>query len=125
MLAAGPPIDAVLLVKPEPEHHHRSSVGPWQLLLLLDHLVGRDDPDRALPVPTIDQRRSQDEQLFHHLLDAFTTQRADLLAVLEPLAPENRDRAATVTVAGKSCERTVLFYAQWLAEYERAHVKQR
>ena len=26
--------------------------------------------------------------------------------------------------AGKVLERTVLFYAQWLAEHERPHVKQ-
>jgi hypothetical protein len=29
-----------------------------------------------------------------------------------------------VTGAGKPLERTVLFYAQWLARHERPHVKQ-
>ena len=54
----------------------------------------------------------------------FATQRAELLAVLEPLPPEGWSRAATVTGAGKPLERTVLFYAQWLARHERPHIKQ-
>jgi len=58
----GPPIDAVLLVKPEPEHYNLLSVGLWQILLLVDHPVRRNDLDSALPVPAIHQRRSQDEQ---------------------------------------------------------------
>ncbi len=57
-------------------------------------------------------------------LRSFTKQRADLLAVLEPLPHEGWSRAATVTGAGKVLERTVLFYAQWLARHERQHVKQ-
>jgi hypothetical protein len=57
-------------------------------------------------------------------LRAFATQRAELLAVLEPLPPEGWSRAATVTGAGKALERTVLFYARRLAEHERPHVKQ-
>jgi len=61
---------------------------------------------------------------FRPSLRAFATQRADLLAVLEPLPPEGWSRAATVTGAGKVLERTVLFYARWLAGHERPHVKQ-
>ena len=61
---------------------------------------------------------------FQPSLRAFAAQRADLLAVLEPLPPEAWSRAATVTGAGKVLERTVLSYAQWLAEHERPHVKQ-
>lgn len=55
---------------------------------------------------------------------SFVTQRADLLAVLEPLSPDSWLRVATVTGAGKVLERTVLFYGQWLAVHERQHVKQ-
>ena len=61
---------------------------------------------------------------FRPSLRAFATQRADLLAVLEPLPPDGWSRAATVTGAGKVLERTVLFYGQWLARHERQHVKQ-
>ena len=61
---------------------------------------------------------------FRPSLRAFAAQRADLLAVLEPLPPEGWSRAATVTGAGKVLERTVLSYAQWLATHERPHIKQ-
>jgi hypothetical protein len=57
-------------------------------------------------------------------LRAFTTQRADLLAVLEPLAPQDWSRAALVTGVGRPLERTVLDYAERLARHERPHVKQ-
>ncbi len=57
-------------------------------------------------------------------LDAFAAQRAELLAVLQPLPPEGWLAAATVSVAGKPFERTVLFYAGWLATHERPHLKQ-
>lgn len=63
------------------------------------------------------------EQQFKPSLEAFTAQRADLLAVLEGLAADAWDRSATVSVAGKPLERTVLFYAEWLATHERSHVK--
>jgi hypothetical protein len=61
---------------------------------------------------------------FRPSLRAFAAQRTELLAVLEPLPPEGWSRAATVTGAGKVLERTVLFYARWLAGHERPHVKQ-
>jgi hypothetical protein len=57
-------------------------------------------------------------------LAAFARQRAELLAILEPLPAESWSRAATVTGAGTVLERTVLFYAQWLARHERPHLKQ-
>ena len=55
---------------------------------------------------------------------AFASQRADLLAVLEPLPRDAWSRRATVTGAGRPLERTVLFYAEWMAVHERPHVKQ-
>lgn len=61
---------------------------------------------------------------FRLSLRAFTTQRAELMALLEPLPPEGWARAATVTGAGAVLERTVLSYAQWLAVHERPHLKQ-
>src|SRR5512136_1863923 len=64
------------------------------------------------------------QQEFKPSLQAFTTQRAELLAVLKPLAPEAWSRMATVTGAGKPRERTVYTYAQWLANHERPHIKQ-
>jgi len=61
---------------------------------------------------------------FRPSFHAFTAQRAELLAVLDSLPHEDWSRSATVTGAGKTLERTVLFYARWLAEHERPHVKQ-
>jgi hypothetical protein len=61
---------------------------------------------------------------FRPSLRAFATQRAALLVVLEALPPDGWSRAAAVTGAGKTLERTVLSYARWLAEHERPHVKQ-
>lgn len=57
-------------------------------------------------------------------LNAFTAQRAALVARLEPLSRRGWLRSATVTGAGKTLERSVLFYAQWLATHERPHLKQ-
>lgn len=54
---------------------------------------------------------------------AFTKQRAELLAFLRPLPKAAWSRSATVTGAGKPRQRTVLDYAQWLADHERSHVR--
>jgi hypothetical protein len=40
------------------------------------------------------------------------------------LPPESWSRVATITEAGKPLERTVQFYAQWMATHERPHLKQ-
>jgi len=57
-------------------------------------------------------------------LQAFTTQRAELSAVLKPLPSKAWSRTAMVTGAGKPRERTVRTYAQWLANHEQSHFKQ-
>ena len=61
---------------------------------------------------------------FQPSLRAFAAQRAELLAVLEPLPREAWSRMATVTGAGKPLKLTVLSYAQRMARHERPHVKQ-
>jgi hypothetical protein len=57
-------------------------------------------------------------------LRAFTTQRAALLAILEPLPSEGWTRTATVTGAGSPLQKTVLDYADRLARHEQPHVSQ-
>jgi DinB superfamily len=57
-------------------------------------------------------------------LGAFAAQRAELLAVLEPLPPDGWSSTATVTGAGAVLERTVLDYARRLARHERPHLRQ-
>jgi DinB superfamily len=88
-------------------------------------MIAQDTPTlRAINPRTWIRKTDYLEQEFQPSLHAFTAQRTDLLAVLEPLAPAGWSRAATITGAGKVLERTVLFYAQWLARHERPHVKQ-
>jgi len=61
---------------------------------------------------------------FRPSLRSFTRQRARLLTTLKALPSEGWSRAATVTGAGAPLQRTVLFYASWVARHERPHVRQ-
>jgi DinB superfamily len=79
---------------------------------------------RAVNPRTWIERTDYRELEFQPSLRAFAAQRSALLTVLEALPPEDWSRAATVTGAGKTLERSVMFYARWLAEHERPHVKQ-
>ena len=79
---------------------------------------------RAVNPRTWIKQTDYPELEFRPSLRAFAAQRADLLAVLEPLPLDGWWRAATVTGAGRPLERSVLSYARWLAEHERPHVKQ-
>jgi len=88
-------------------------------------MIAEDMPTlRAVNPRTWIKQTDYRDQEFLPSLRAFAVQRAELLTVLEPLPPEGWSRAATVTGAGKALERTVLFYARWLAGHERPHVKQ-
>ena len=122
---------AQLYVTPNP--------GEWSLNEVLAHLracadvwgncmvtiLTQDRPTlRAVNPRTWIESTDYLEQEFQLSLQAFTTQRAHLMATLEPFAPEDWSRTATVTGAGKVLERTVLFYAQWIAGHERPHLKQ-
>lgn len=64
------------------------------------------------------------EEDFEDSLRAFTTQRVELLAVLQALAPGDWSRRAIVTGAGRPLVRTVHDYAQWLARHEQPHIEQ-
>jgi hypothetical protein len=88
-------------------------------------IVAEDHPTlRAVNPLTWIKQTNYLELDFRRSLRSFARQRADLLAILEPLPPKGWSRAATVTGAGAVLERTVLFYAQWLARHERPHLKQ-
>jgi hypothetical protein len=140
MLAAAPPRIAALTAGRDPAQlRARPAAEEWSANEVLAHLracadmwgncimamIAEDRPTlRAVNPRTWIDKTDYLEQAFQPSLDAFTTQRAELLAVLEPLPPEGWARAATVTGAGKALERTVRFYAQWLATHERPHLKQ-
>ncbi len=54
---------------------------------------------------------------------AYVRQRTRLVAYLKALPRGTWSRTALVTGGGPVRERTVLFYAQWLARHEPAHVR--
>ena len=61
---------------------------------------------------------------FGQSFEDFASQRAALLALLEPQPREAWDRTASVTVPPKKVyEYSVLYYGDWLASHERAHLR--
>ncbi len=88
-------------------------------------ILGEERPTFKAVNPTTWTKQTDYLSLpFQALFRAFSLQRRDLLAVLAPLPPENWNRSAVVTGAGRPRERTVYTYAQWLANHERSHFKQ-
>jgi len=75
------------------------------------------------PTATINQK-DYPQLEFRPSLQSFTTQRTELVTMLEQQSKEAWLQAAIVTGAGKTLNRTVFSYAQWLATHERSHVKQ-
>jgi uncharacterized damage-inducible protein DinB len=103
--------------------HMRSCADMWGNCIA--RIIAEEMPTiRAVNPRTWIKSTDYPELDFRPSLQAFTTQRAELSALLESLPHEDWSRAATVTVAGKPLVRTVFFYAQWLARHERPHVKQ-
>jgi len=140
MLADAPARIAALTAGLAPDRLHAAPMpGEWSANEVLAHLrscadvwgsciaeiIAQDTPTlRAVDPRTWIKTTDYLDQEFQPSLHAYTLQRAGLLAVLGPLAPEGWSRAATVTGAGKPLIRTVYFYAQWLARHERPHLKQ-
>lgn len=129
-LTAGLPA-AQLRTAPNPEEwsanevlaHLRACADMWGNCIVA--IIAEDRPTlRAVNPRTWIKKTAYLQLEFEPSLRAFTAQRAKLLAVLEPLPEEGWSRVATVTGAGALLERTVLFYAQWLARHERPHLKQ-
>ncbi len=129
-LTAGLP-PAQLLAPPEPGAwsardvlaHLRACADMWGQAIM--QILGADRPTiKAVNPTTWIKQTDYREQPFEPSLQAFTAQRSELLAVLQPLAPAAWARMATVTGAGKPRQRTVYTYAQWLANHERSHLKQ-
>ncbi len=103
--------------------HLRACADMWGDCIVT--IIAEDRPTiRAINPITWIKKTDYLELEFRPSLRSFATQRADLLAVLEPLPHESWSRTATVTGAGKVLERTVMSYAQRLARHERTHVKQ-
>ena len=64
------------------------------------------------------------DRAFRPSLRAYTRQRTELLALLEPLSLEDWSRGGTFTGAGRPLERTVRSEADAIARHERSHIKQ-
>ncbi|BEP16199.1 hypothetical protein acdb102_45100 [Acidothermaceae bacterium B102] len=79
---------------------------------------------RAVNPTTWIEETDYREQEFLRSLRFFAAQRADLLALLEPLPDHAWVRIATVTGAGSPLTKTVQSYAERLAKHERQHLKQ-
>ena len=140
MLAAAPPRLAALTADlASAQAHTPPAPGEWSANEVLGHMrscadvwgncieiiLAQDTPTiRAINPTTWIKQTDYPQQEFHASLQAFTQQRTNLLAVLEPLTPEAWSREATITGAGKPLVRTLRFYAQWLATHERPHIKQ-
>jgi len=92
---------------------------PIQMMITQDHPTFRAVNPRALIKKT-----DYLDLEFGMSFRAFKKQRAELLALLKSLPRRAWSRSATVTGAGAPLERTVLFYADWVARHERPHVKQ-
>jgi hypothetical protein len=103
--------------------HLRSCADVWGKYMR--RILAEDGPTiRAVSPRTWINQTDYPELEFAPSLRAFTTQRAELLVVLEPLPPEGWIRTASVVGAGKPLQTSVLDYADRMARHERPHIKQ-
>jgi len=103
--------------------HLRSCADVWGNCILT--IIQQDRPTiRAVNPRTWIKSTNYLEQKFRPSLQAFTAQRAELMAILESLEPKAWERGATVTGAGRPRDWSVLSYARRITEHERSHLKQ-
>ena len=122
---------ALLRIAPSPDTwsandvlaHLRSCADVWGKYMR--RILAEDRPTIRAVNPRVWIKRTDYPELeFAPSLRAFTAQRAELLAMLKPLTPDDWLRAATVTGAGSPLQKTVLDYAERMTRHERPHVKQ-
>jgi DinB superfamily len=103
--------------------HLRACADVWGTCILT--IIEEDRPTwRAVSPRTWIKQTDYPELEFRPSLGTFTTQRADLLAVLSPLPLDAWERSARVSTVGRVLEPTVLSYAERLVVHERPHIKQ-
>jgi hypothetical protein len=103
--------------------HLRACADVWGSCML--RMIAEDTPTlRAVNPRTWINNTNYLRLEFRPSLRAFARQRADLLAILDPMPQKGWSRRAKVTGAGAVLMRTVLFYGRWMAGHERPHVKQ-
>ena len=137
-LAAQPKAIAALTAGLARARLHRSlSRGEWSLNDELAHLrscadmwgkyiamiISEDHPTiRAMNPRTWIKSTNNPDLEFAPSFRAFRRQRAALLVLLRSLPKAGWSRTAMVTGAGRPRERTVMEYAQRLANHERSHL---
>jgi hypothetical protein len=103
--------------------HLRACADVWGSCIMT--IIPQDRPTwRAVSPRTWIKQTDYLQLEFWPPLSAFTTQRADLLAVLSPLPLDAWERSARVSTVGRVLEPTVLSYAERLVVHERPHIKQ-
>ena len=103
--------------------HLRSCSDMWGKCVA--QILSEDHPTiKAVNPTTWIKQTNYYEQEFRPSLEAFTAQRAELVALLKPLPPEAWSRLALVTGAGTPREQSLFSYAQRLAHHERPHLQQ-
>jgi uncharacterized damage-inducible protein DinB len=91
----------------------------------IQRILNEDHPTiRAIDPRTWMTSTDYPELEFRPSLAAYTTQRAELLAILETTPADRWTRTATLTGAGKPIVRTLHGFAQRIAIHERPHLKQ-
>ena len=116
------------------------AAGEWSINDILAHLrachdvlggnmlriLAEDRPTwRAMNPRTWMKATDYPEWEFAPAFDVFTSQRADLLAVLTPLSRDAWDRTARVAgLVGGPADLDVTYYGSWMAGHERVHVKE-
>jgi hypothetical protein len=108
---------------PEVLAHLRACADVWGGCMT--RILAEDHPTlRAINPRAWIKQTNYPSLAFQPSLRDFTTQRAALLAVLEPLPPEGWARSAKISGAGRPLEWTVLDYAERMARHERPHIAQ-
>src|SRR5712691_2639201 len=139
LLAETPTRIAALTADLSPEEvQMRPTPEEWSASVVLAHLracadvwgtcirtiLEEDRPQfRAVSPRSWIKQADYPELEFRPSLGAFTTQRADLLAILSPLPIAAWERSARVSTVGRVLEPTVLSYAERLVVHERPHIK--
>ena len=104
--------------------HLRACNEVWGGYYIMTILAEENPTIRAVNPRTWIRKTDYLEQEFQPALRAFTKQRRKLLAVLEPLAPNDWTRTNILIGAGRPLRQTLISHADGLARHERAHLKQ-
>lgn len=119
--------------------HKPPEPGEWSCVELLGHLrtcsdmwgqaidkiLAENQPTfKAVNPRTWAAQVDYNQQNFAPSFATYNRQRIELLRQLNALKANDWLRCATVLIAGKATERSVHFYADWLAVHERTHIKQ-